>query len=153
MQMPRVKLGACHTQQPRQFPPMKSLLRPIVALLATLTISFAAVPDDVRQDLGKLVPEAIRLIEAKEFATLLETLVPPDEFKQIIADHPIAEFAAKFGEKKAGVLLAVLKATKDLKAKFSEDGNTATFDLPDNPEFPKKTLVFAKIDGRWFIKN
>ena len=132
---------------------MKSLLRPAVALLATFAFSLATVPDDVRGNLEKLVPETIRLLEAKEFATVLETLVPPDEFKKITAERPIAEFAAKFGENKAASLLAVLKAVKDRKAKVSEDGNTATFDLPEIPDVPRKTLVFAKIEGRWFIKN
>jgi hypothetical protein len=132
---------------------MKIFIRPAVALLATFTCGFAAVPDDIRGNLDKLVPEAIRLLEAKEFATLLETLVPPDIFKQLTAEHPIAEFAAQFGKDKSASLLAVLKAVKDKKPKFSEDGNTATFVLPENPEFPKKELVFAKIEGRWFIKN
>jgi len=132
---------------------MKSLIRPAVALLAMFTRSLAAVPDDIRGNLDKLVPEAIRLLDAKEFATVLETLVPPDVFKQLITEHPIAEFAAKFGETKAASLFAVLKTVKDKKPKLSDDGNTATFLLPDNPEFPKKELVFAKIEGRWFIKN
>lgn len=132
---------------------MNSLIRPAVALVATFTFSYAAVPDDVRGDLGRLVPEAIRLLEAKEFATVLETLVPPDEFKKITADKPIAEFAAMFGEKKAASLLAVLKTVKDLKPVISADGVTATYALPENPEFPKKEMVFTKIEGRWYIKN
>ena len=132
---------------------MKSLIRPAVALLATFTCSLAAVPDDIRQNLEKLVPEAVRLIEAKDYATLLEALVPPDVFKQLTAEHPIAEFATKFGESKAASLLAVLKTLKDKKPVLSDEGSTATFDLPDNPEFPKKTIVFTKIEGRWYIKN
>lgn len=132
---------------------MKTLIRPAVALLATFTCSLAAVPDEIRQNLDKLVPETIRLLEAKDYATVLETLVPPDEFKKIVAERPLAEFAAKFGENKAASLLAVMKAVVDQKPKVSEDGNTATFDLPENPEFPKKTLVFTKIERRWYIKN
>ena len=132
---------------------MKSLIRPAVALLATFTCSVAAVPDDVRGNLDKLVPEAIRLLEAKEFAAVLETLVPPDDFKKLTAEHPIAEFAAKFGEDKAGQLLGVLNAVKDKKPALSDDGNTATFELPENVKSPRKTLVFTKIEGRWFIKN
>ena len=132
---------------------MKSLIRPAFALLASFTFSVAAVPDEVRGDLGKLVPEMIRLLEAKDYASVLEALVPPDIFKQITAEKPIAEFAAKFGETKAASLLAVLKAAKDKKPKLSEDGNTATFDLPENPEFPKKEIVFTKVEKRWFIKN
>ena len=71
---------------------MKSLIRSAVALVAAFTFSFAAVPDDVRQDLAKLVPEIIRLLEAKEYATVLEALVPPADFKQITAETPLAEF-------------------------------------------------------------
>ena len=132
---------------------MKSLIRPAVALFATVTFSIAAVPDEVRGDLDKLVPEMIRLLEAKDYATVLEALVPPEIFKQITAESPIAEFAKKFGETKAASLLAVLKAAKELKPKLSEDGNTATYALPENPEFPKKELVFGKVEKRWFIKN
>ncbi len=132
---------------------MKSIARLAVAVLATLTFSFAAVPDDVRQDLGKLVPESIRLLEAKEYATFLQTVVPPEDFKKITGEKGIDAFAAKFAEKKAGSLLAVLKAIKDLKPKLSEDGNTASYPLPEIPDVPKKEIVFTKIDGRWFIKN
>lgn len=132
---------------------MKSLLRPAAALLATFTIGVAAVPDDVRGDLAKLVPEMIRLLEAKDYVAVLEALVPPDVFKQITADHPVAEFAKQFGETKAASLLAVLQAVKDMKPKLSEDGNTATCDLPENPEFPKKEIIFTKVEKRWFIKN
>ncbi len=132
---------------------MKSLIRPAIALLATFNMSIAAVPDDVRGDLGKLVPEMVRLLEAKEYASVLEALVPPDIFKKITADQPIADFAKQFGETKAASLLAVLKALKDMKPKLSEDGNTATYDLPENPAFPKKEIIFTKVEKRWFIKN
>ncbi len=132
---------------------MKSIARIAVAVLATLAFSLAAVPDDVRQDLGKLVPESIRLLEAKEYATFLQTVVPPTEFQKIIGEKGLDAFAAKFAEKKAGSLLAVLKAIKDVKPKLSEDGNTASYPLPEIPEVSKKEIVFTKIDGRWFIKN
>jgi hypothetical protein len=138
-----------------QLEPMKSLIRSAVALLATFTLSLAAVPDEIRQNLDKLVPEAVRLLEAKDFAAALEVLVPPDEFKGITAKTPLAEFAAKFGESKAASLLAVLKAVKDQKPKLSDDGATATFDIPKgtSTEITRNTIVFARIDGRWFIKN
>ena len=130
---------------------MKSLLRPALALLATFTWSFAAVPDDIRQDLGKLVPEAVRLLEAKEYATVLETLMPPDEFKKITAQMPLAEFATKFGERNAASLLSALKALKDKKPKLSDDGGKATFDLPEISGVPRKDMVFSKIEGRWYL--
>ena len=132
---------------------MKSLIRSAVALVAAFTFSFAAVPDDVRGNLDKLVPETIRLLEAKDYATVLETLVPPADFKKITAETPLAEFAKEFGKEKAAQLLDVLKSLKDKKAKLSEDGSTATFDLPENPVFPKNKIAFTKIEGRWFINN
>jgi hypothetical protein len=132
---------------------MKSLIRPAIALLATFTFSIAAVPDEVRGDLGKLVPEMIRLLEAKDYPAVLEALVPPDIFKKITAEQPLEKFAKEFGETKGASLLAVLKVVKDKTPKLTDDGNTATYDLPENPEFPKKEIIFTKIEKRWFIKN
>jgi len=132
---------------------MKSFLASVVAIAATLTFTFAAVPDDVRGNLDKLVPETIRLLEAKDYATVLETLVPPADFKKITAETPLADFAKEFGKEKAAQLLAVLKTLHDKKPKLSEDGNTATFELPENPVFPKNAITFTKIEGRWFINN
>lgn len=131
---------------------MKSFLASVVALAASLTFSFAAVPDDVRGNLEKLVPETVRLLEAKDYAAVLETLVPPDAFKKKLAQGPLEEWAAEFGKKKAAKMLELLKALKDKKPKLSEDGNTATFDLPENP-WLKKEIKFTKIEGRWFLNN
>jgi hypothetical protein len=130
---------------------MKLLLRPAVALLATFTFTFAAVPDETRKDLDKLVPEAVRLLETKEYATVLETLIPPDEFKKITAQMPLAEFASKFAERNAASLLSALKALKDKKPKLSDDGSKATFDLPEATGIPRKDMVFSKIEGRWYL--
>lgn len=132
---------------------MQSLIRSAVAIVATFTFGYAAVPDDVRGDLTKLVPEAIRLLEAKDYATVLEALVPPDVFKKLTAEHPLPEFAAKFGETKAASLLAVLKTLKDKKPVLSDDGATATFPVNEVPESPRKEITFTKVEGRWYIKN
>jgi len=131
---------------------MQSLLRPAIALLATVTFSFAAVPDDVRGNLDKLIPEVIRLLDAKDFAAVLETLVPPDEFKKITAAQPLAEFAKAFGEHNAPELLTALKAIKGMSPKLSDDGSTATYALPEGGEFRRKTMEFLRVEGRWFLK-
>jgi len=132
---------------------MKPLARFAVALLATFTFSLAAVPDDIRQDLDKLVPEAIRLLEAKEYVTLIETLATPEDLKKITSEGGLAKIAEEFGKQKSAGLLAVFKAIKDKKPKLSEDGNTATYTLPEIPDVPKSDIVFTKIEGRWFISN
>jgi hypothetical protein len=136
-----------------QFAPMKSLIRAAVALLAAFTFSFAAVPDDIRQNLDKLVAETIRLIEAKEFVTVLETLFTPDALKRRTAIVPIDVVAVKWGEVIAPPFLVALKTLKDTKPKFSDDGNTATFDWPNGPESLPKFIVFIRIEGRWYIKS
>jgi hypothetical protein len=130
---------------------MKFLIRPAVALLATFTLGLAAVPDDIRGNLDKLVPEIVRLLEAQDYATVLETLMPPDDFKKITAQMPLAEFAKTFGERNAASLLAALKALKDKKPKLSDDGKKATFDLPEIAGVPRKDMTFSKIEGRWCL--
>ncbi len=132
---------------------MKSFIRSAVSLFASFTFIFAAVPDDVRGSLDKLVPEIIRLLEAKEYATVLETLVLPEDFKKITDTTPLAEFAKEFGMEKAGQLIEILKSLKDKKPKLSEDGNTATFELLENPVNGKNKLAFTKIEGFWFMNN
>ena len=57
-----------------------------------------------------------------------------------------------FGEKHAAQLLGVLKTLKDKKPKLSEDGNSATFEIPENPVFGK-VIEFTKIENRWYIKD
>ncbi len=133
---------------------MKPILRPAVALFAMFTCCLAGVPDEIRQNLDKLVPETIRLLEAKEYATVLETLVPPDEFKKFIGEVPLAEATEQFGKNAAAKLLELMKVVKDLKPTLSEDGIVATFDIPQKtPETHKKPMVFTKIDGKWFLNN
>lgn len=133
---------------------MKSLIRSAVALAAAFTLGFAApVPDEIRGNLDKLVPEAIRLIEAKEYVLLIETLATPDDIKNINSNGGVAKVAEEFGKENAPELLAVLKSLKDKKPKLSEDGNTATYSLEDIPDVHKKEIVFTKIEGRWYIKD
>ncbi len=131
---------------------MKQIILPSLALMAMFTCCLAGVPDEIRQNLDKLVPETIRLLEAKEYATVLETLVPPDEFKKFIGEVPLAEAAEQFDKNAAAKLLELMKVVKDLKPKLSEDGATATFDFPEIPGFSQKTADFKKIEGMWFLK-
>ncbi len=133
---------------------MKPILRSVLALLTIFTCCLAGVPDEVRQNLDQLVPETIRLLEANEYATVLETLVRPDEFKKFIGDGQLAEAAEQFGKNAAARLLELMKVVKDLKPTLSEDGIVATFDIPQkNSETHTKPMIFTKIDGKWFLNN
>lgn len=133
---------------------MKSLIRSAVAFVAALTLCFAApVPDEIRGNLDKLIPEAIRLIEAKEYVTLIETLATPEDIKNMNTEGGVAKVAEEFGKERAAELLAALKSLKDKKPKISEDGNTVTYSLNDVTDAHEGEIVFTKIEGRWYIKD
>ncbi|GDX09207.1 hypothetical protein LBMAG57_09790 [Verrucomicrobiota bacterium] len=57
---------------------MDSFIRSAIALFATFTLGYAAVPDDVRGSRDKLVPEMIRLLEAKEYEAVTATFDLPE---------------------------------------------------------------------------
>ena len=94
---------------------MKTLSRLLGILFLANTLCQTAPPMEVFQTLEKLVTEAIQPIEAKDNVAVLETLVSPEDLKKITDKKSLAEAAAKFGERKAEGLLAVLKSVKDQK--------------------------------------
>lgn len=124
---------------------------PIAMIAAVFSVSLAedAKPDP-QAKLETAVPEAIRLIEAKEYAKFLKNYVAPEDFKKITAEKPLDEFAKFFGERKAEPLLKVLKAAKDVKPTLDADGKKATFKVKD-PIDGRESISFQKIDKRWYI--
>jgi hypothetical protein len=131
---------------------MNAIFRLLALLLAMASPGFAEVPAEIRQDLTRLVPELVRLLEAKDYVAVLETAVPPDALKKATENRPLKEFAAEFGEKKAANLLTALKAIKDVKPQMDADGNTATFAVPDSPK-SRPQIIFKRIEKNWYIKN
>ncbi len=107
---------------------------------------------DPRESLDTAIPEAIRLLEKKDYEGLLKAFVPPQQFAELTADKPLAEFAKSFGEKKAERLLKVLTAVKGITPTLSEDKTVATFELKE-PVERKSDIKFQKIDKYWYIKN
>lgn len=107
---------------------------------------------DPRENLDTAIPEAIRLLEKKDYEGLLKGFVPPEVLEKITADKPLPDFAKSFGEKKAGKLLKVLSAVKGTMPTLSEDKALATFELKE-PVEGKSDIKFQKIDKYWYIKN
>lgn len=152
--MPRPrKSGLERAAEAGQFLAVRSFFQLLVALLATFLPALGAVPDEIRGSLEKIIPEAIRLLEAKEYGAFLETMMAPEDLAKVMEEKTFVEFAARFGEKKAASLLAILKTVKDRKPLISGDGNLATYSLPVELDAPKNMLTFERIDGRWFIRN
>lgn len=124
------------------------------------------VKSDPRENLETAVPEAIRLLEAKEYEVFLESFTPPVVLKKIkagedprmppqittITDITFEEFARRFGERKAPTLLKVLKEIKNAKPTLDDTGTKATFALNEEIN-ERKSLTFVKIKKHWYIQN
>lgn len=121
--------------------------------LVFLCRGFAAEADP-SQGLDSVIALGIRQLEAKEYMTFLQTVVPPDELKKISEkEGGLAALAKSFGEGKAVSLLAVLKAIQARKPTFENDGKTATFTIPDATGSTKGVIKFTRIENNWYIIN
>lgn len=107
---------------------------------------------DPREKLETAVPEAIRLLEKKEYIELLKKFVSPDELKEITKQTKIEDFAKEFGKDKAEQLLKALKATKDVKPKLDDDMKIAVFEFKEEVD-GRDSIKFKKVDKYWYIKN
>lgn len=122
------------------------------AVLATATLARADDKPDPRTKVDTAVAEAVRLLEAKDYATLLKKFVPPDELKRITENASIEEFATKFGETKAPRMLKAMKAAKGIEPTLSDDGSKATIKFKE-PIDGKEKIEFIKVDKLWYIKG
>jgi hypothetical protein len=121
-------------------------------LLVVISPATADTKVDPREKLDTAVPEAIRLLEAKDYSTFLKNFIPPDELKKVTEKATLDEFANKFGENKATRLLQVLKSIRDAKPTLDPSEKKATYELKE-PIDRKKTLTWVKVDKHWYIQN
>ena len=127
-------------------------------MLATIFASALAVSataqgakPDPRESFETAIPEAIRLLEAKEVLTLIKQFVHPDDLKTLQDQGKTPEqLAERFTEKKAERLLTVLKEIKDKKPELNEDGSQAMFKVDDKPG---GRILFHKSGKLWYIRN
>ena len=123
----------------------------IISVTTIFAVSLRAdAAGDPREKLETALPEAIRLLEAKDYATLLKEFVAPDDFKHITENQSLEQFAKEFGEDKAAGVLKDLKSIKDKTPELSAEGNKATFAREDANAKP---IVWVKIDKYWYIAN
>lgn len=105
---------------------------------------------DPREKLDTAIAEAIRLLEAKDYETLLKNFVPPDELKRITERKSFDEFVKEFSKGKAATLLEVLKWAKDKKPTLDKDGRRADFGPYKEGS---KSFKMYKIGDYWYIGN
>jgi len=122
-------------------------------VIAPLVTAQTKAKADPREKLDTAIPEAIRLLEAKEYETFLEKFVPPDLFKKITKETTLKEFATRFGKDKAADLLRVLKSIKDQKPTLDSKGTKATFKLKNEDKKGKDSISFVKVGKFWYIQN
>jgi hypothetical protein len=107
---------------------------------------------DPRENLDTTIAELTRLLEKKDYETLLRKFVAPRDLEQITTKLPFPDFAKSFGENKAETLLKVLAAVKDKSPTLSDDKAVATFEFKEAIN-GKRDIKFQKVDKLWYIKN
>lgn len=126
--------------------------------LALITcFAFAAVAPadekpDPRESLKTAIPEGIRLLEAKEYATFIKRFATPDQVKKITEKQTIEEAADVFGKGKAEELLGVLKHVRDKEPAYNDEKTKATFEI-DKEINDRGKIQFEKVGRLWYITN
>lgn len=122
-----------------------------IAFVAT-AMGAAESPPERYKSLETAIPEGIRLLEAKEYATFLKNFVEPEHFKLLTQSVPLEKFAQKFGEGKAELMLEVLRSIRGTNPTMDASGTLATYTLKEPPKV-RPTIVWVKVEDRWYIRN
>ncbi len=105
-----------------------------VVLIATLSASaLYASPKTTnpREHLRTAIPEAIRLLEDRDYEQLVDRFVHPDDADRIVTRRDLARVLRPLGPgNKAEHMITILRSIKDTHPKYSKDGNLATFEIP-----------------------
>ncbi len=109
---------------------------------------------DPRERLETAIPEAIRLLKAKEYTTFLKDFLSPADFREISQKTGFSEteFSKQFGEKRAPQLLAILLLINKVKPTFDPNGTIATYEWKDESSGTQK-FSFEKVDKYWYMLN
>ena len=98
------------------------------------------------------IAEVARLLEKKDYVAALNTSVPPKTLVRILKGATVEQLAEKFSQKKAGVLLEVLKSIGDVEPSVEATGRVATFAL-EKAIANKTKITFEKVGRYWYIRN
>lgn len=138
---------------------MKALLA-VTALLACATLLPVSAADAAKpvaaaesatamENLDTALAHGLKLLEAKEYKTFIQTFATPDDLK---AKGPaVDEIAKNFAGKQSEVLTTIFKGIQGAKPKLSADGNEASFALPKDSV--KESIEFTRIGKAWHLKN
>jgi hypothetical protein len=132
---------------------MLALLLSVLLSLNTLAASpQGTVRPGPRENAETAVVEAIRLLEGKDYATLLSQFIPPDNLKMIAGTpESFATFVREFPPR-GEILLAALRDARKQKAVYDESMTTATFSLTASIG-GQSALKMLKIGQFWYLAN
>jgi hypothetical protein len=128
-------------------------------LLAALVFSgvvqsSATQPADPRREPASAIKEAIRLLEARDYAAFVKTCMRPSELEEMLVKHKTVEEVAKeFAQSdRAARMLDVLKAASTMTPVMNADGTRANYTF-EKPVGGAKRLSLAKVDGLWYLRD
>jgi hypothetical protein len=116
----------------------------------------AATPD-ARANLSTAVAEAIRLLDAKDYASLIEEFASPEDLKDLLKGITLEDFAKSMQQdpdvaKTMAGLLDNLHAVQGQQPVFTDDGNTATY-LAIKSDGTNQHIVFKREEGLWYLND
>jgi len=111
-----------------------------------------------RANLDTTIAEATRLLEAKDFVTLLKEFAPPEAMDHLPQGMTLDQMAQMMqADPRADVemqnMLDALRSSQSQTPTMSDNDNTATYEatLPDGST---KSVVLKKADtGLWYIED
>lgn len=111
----------------------------------------AAAKADPRENLDSAIGEAIRLLEAKDYAAFLKTFIEPTMLAS--RRDSFEAFAASFAGERADRLLATLKHLRTLKPAMNTDATIATYQPDPNAGVGTRPVRWEKTGKYWYIAN
>jgi len=123
----------------------------VAALVLSFVQPMLAQKPDPRREPATAIAEMVRLLEGKDYVTLLKTFARPDDLKQMLATKTIEVVAAEFAEKKAAGALEALKAASTMKPELTADGTRADYRF-GRPIGGDTKVTLMKIGELWYLR-
>jgi len=124
---------------------------PVVAFVLISAQPTPAQKPDPRREPATAITEMIRLMERKDYVTLLKTYARPDDLKEMLVTKTIEVVATEFAQKRAAGALEALKTASTMTPEFTADGTRATYRF-DKPIGGDSRLSLMKIGEYWYLR-